>query len=900
MDIDREKALEFTDALLAGELPPEKKELLKRYLSKNPEFKEEMKEIKRAWNELEALDEKVGEITSNRPEEMSETLRNELQQFAEHAETEAGRTDQSERSGDNQQEEVSQNKRRSASFQRHRDQKEETGARPFTPRKTSRVRSIAAAAVFLIAVASGIFLVNRYINRDSSEGEDRQAIATIRQTTQTVKLFRNGTSMPIKEGEPIKQNDRIEVSGSGECIVRYVDQQTDITLTDGAKATFGEKNGTREIQLETGVLKGDVEQQPPGENLVLITRDGRAKVIGTKFTLSSNGISRLEVTEGSVQFESTRTGESVVVSRGEYAQTGKDSPLTTGVLPEFKPANKPPIADAGSDVSVMDRDGNGKETVRLDATGSKDPDGMIEEFVWSKNGNELGRGKRPRITLPTGTHRISLSVTDDRGGSDTDQVLVTVREQIKKDRQKTNREHISRRSENSVAKKITFPKFNPKQSEQFVIDSTDDWNAINDPEKRIFWVEPGDYTDRGQINITADGTKNNRRWILYRNPDRPNRKKHIWDMSPTKRATVAYLEFRDADFWVVDRLRLNSGIRVTGDKNNEGSSDHNIFHRLMWKEANNDYIRSGIRFGRRFSKDPGHDDPLATKNTLQNCIIAGIQPVDSKTDVVGVVIAQSEDTHIVNCEIFDVTDGLQTSIVDQTAKGTVIQNCDFYYTERFANHPDSRIEDAIDIKAHWPDEQAPADKSEWLLIEGNRIRDYNVIAHYQYSNFIRITGNILFDIDDEFAFVVHKKKEINYRFEVTNNVVFHTQKGFKPRHLDNSLFENNVFVDVRGDVTWSWFSNPENNTVRRNVFINSDVGTKCLKNTVERNAYYNSTPFACDSTDGEKGTIIRKKPEEAKHTDLKFQFRQISGPVDRTVPNSKVTPESPHSSWFQN
>ncbi len=456
-------------------------------------------------------------------------------------------------------------------------------------------------------------------------------------------------------------------------------------------------------------------------------------------------------------------------------------------------------------------------------------------------------------------------------------------------------EGVSESSE-SFEKEIDYPAYNPDDSEQFVIDSNSDWDAINDSGKRIFWVEPGDYTGKGTIRITADGTSSSRRWILYRNPDNPDKNRHIWDMNNANRALVAYLLFEDADYWVVDRIRMESGIRVTGASDDTGSSDYNVFNRMMWKDATNDYIRSGIRMGRRHSHDPGHNQSLATENTLQNSIIAGIQPVDSSTDVVGVAIIQGENNRVVNCEIFDVTDCVQTNLSEATAKSTKIQNCDMYYTQSFADDPDSRIENAIDIKAHWPDSEAPADKSEWLLIDGNRIRDFNVILHWEHSNYIRVINNIFFNVKN-FSYAVPKKLEINYKHELSNNVIYNTEKGFKPRHTDDSLYTKNIFVDVPGTV-WSWFSDPENNVVRKNVFINSDVGSVCLSNTVETNAYYNSTPFDCDDTDGQNGTIIRSSGSDANHTDLDFQFRQISGPVNRTIPNGKVTEDSPHASWF--
>jgi hypothetical protein len=88
----------------------------------------------------------------------------------------------------------------------------------------------------------------------------------------------------------------------------------------------------------------------------------------------------------------------------------------------------PPIADAGSDQTVMDADDNGSEVVTLDGGGSSDSDGSIIIYVWSEGGNQIVTGVNPNITLSIGTHTITLTVTDDDGATNTDIVIVTVQQ----------------------------------------------------------------------------------------------------------------------------------------------------------------------------------------------------------------------------------------------------------------------------------------------------------------------------------------------------------------------------------------------------------------------------------------------------------------------------------------
>ncbi|MFW6154549.1 MAG: right-handed parallel beta-helix repeat-containing protein, partial [Planctomycetota bacterium] len=58
----------------------------------------------------------------------------------------------------------------------------------------------------------------------------------------------------------------------------------------------------------------------------------------------------------------------------------------TGELCEFnnvESENSPPVADAGDDQTVTDSDENGSEDVTLDGSGSYDPDGTIDSYVWT-------------------------------------------------------------------------------------------------------------------------------------------------------------------------------------------------------------------------------------------------------------------------------------------------------------------------------------------------------------------------------------------------------------------------------------------------------------------------------------------------------------------------------------
>jgi serine protease len=87
--------------------------------------------------------------------------------------------------------------------------------------------------------------------------------------------------------------------------------------------------------------------------------------------------------------------------------------------------NQAPSADAGADQTLVAV--NCRATVTLNGSGS-DPDGDALTFVWTTEAGTF-TGPTPQLSLPTGTHLITLTVTDGNGGSASDSVVVTVRDE---------------------------------------------------------------------------------------------------------------------------------------------------------------------------------------------------------------------------------------------------------------------------------------------------------------------------------------------------------------------------------------------------------------------------------------------------------------------------------------
>lgn len=86
--------------------------------------------------------------------------------------------------------------------------------------------------------------------------------------------------------------------------------------------------------------------------------------------------------------------------------------------------NHPPVANAGPDQAFAC--GASEAHVTLDGSASSDPDGDALTFEWSEGGVVLGNSPMLNITLVSGTHAITLRVTDAHGASAEDFVSVGV------------------------------------------------------------------------------------------------------------------------------------------------------------------------------------------------------------------------------------------------------------------------------------------------------------------------------------------------------------------------------------------------------------------------------------------------------------------------------------------
>ena len=89
-----------------------------------------------------------------------------------------------------------------------------------------------------------------------------------------------------------------------------------------------------------------------------------------------------------------------------------------------------PVADAGSNQTLSIGEFEDFATVTLNGSGSYDPDGVIDSYVWTTLGSQIASGVTAQIQLPVGRHKINLIVTDNEGKVAFDVVEISVSRRI--------------------------------------------------------------------------------------------------------------------------------------------------------------------------------------------------------------------------------------------------------------------------------------------------------------------------------------------------------------------------------------------------------------------------------------------------------------------------------------
>lgn len=457
---------------------------------------------------------------------------------------------------------------------------------------------------------------------------------------------------------------------------------------------------------------------------------------------------------------------------------------------------------------------------------------------------------------------------------------------------------------------FNIPKCDELNPKVQMISSDEDWNEINNPEKSIFCVSPGNYETAGTIKITAKGTKEEKKFLFLNDGNEV----HPGKLETEKQAKVE-LDFQNASYWIVDRLSCTEKYENTCFSVHSGS-----FGIILSRLFATDFYGAVLVRGSEFP-------PYTSDITIQNCRFDPMSFHGIDNDKVAISLSSSRwnkngtliNTKILNNEIRNSNDGIQTilhpeiPLIKVQFPGTLIEGNHIYidtdvYTDGNGNiDPNGKFaltENAIDIKA------ASYDITNPLVIRKNifwgwRRTDKNgggsgswgsaLGTHFEPHNVI-IEKNLIFDSNRAISWQsgINGTIKHNVLYDIGYNTDGNTGYSMFTYTSKNVNVEKNIIYPK--DKKGRWFStyNDETNLkVFSNVAIDAATcqGTRTDTTTFNNNYHYNTTRQKYHDEDGKYYPDVGS----ANHEDFTFTTDIFTNnPRTITLKGIKPTINSPH------
>jgi len=340
-------------------------------------------------------------------------------------------------------------------------------------------------------------------------------------------------------------------------------------------------------------------------------------------------------------------------------------------------------------------------------------------------------------------------------------------------------------------KDISLPVCDASNPQVQMIEDISDWNFINDPDKTIFCLSPGDYSSKGAIKLTASGTASEPRYIILNNGN----DKHPVQLNRTQLAKYR-LNFTHADYWIVDRQAYWEDTTAMHSFVQLNKSSHNIFNRGLLQDTANGFTLYNGSHNNIIQKQ--HIEK--TKWSVLKHNFEDLAAINLKCQNNGESI---KNTIVVNNEIINYVDAFQTVRLYGAYKigseinfeGTIVFNNDMYVTNIMYSdgkgHSTTQgersfTENAVDLKG------GSSNPSNPIIVSNNRMWGYKTVDN-TYSN-IADAGN---------AMVVHYDVR---NVKIENNIIFNSNNGLmgggplgNRYPLEDSVIKNNIFYNIKGN-----------------------------------------------------------------------------------------------------
>jgi hypothetical protein len=169
-----------------------------------------------------------------------------------------------------------------------------------------------------------------------------------------VSLLRDGRALEVRPGQALFARDVIQVGPDSVASLGWNQGGTHLELKAGSALEIAKSRfGGRILLLQNGTIQASVAPQGRWQPLTIQTPDARARVVGTRFTISTKpGSTRLDVLEGTVRLTKTLEAEhaEILVEAGQTALVAAGIRLQSGPLTGFL-SNETWLVPAGTALS---------------------------------------------------------------------------------------------------------------------------------------------------------------------------------------------------------------------------------------------------------------------------------------------------------------------------------------------------------------------------------------------------------------------------------------------------------------------------------------------------------------------------------------------------------------------
>lgn len=236
------------------------------------------------------------------------------------------------------------------------------------------------------------------------------------------------SSMDVSTRYVWRSNGEIVSEANDTYLVSNLDQGKQITASVIASYIGGDEGAPGESSPVTVAVKAT--NTPP---VAAISPSQFQVIAGETFTLDASSSTDSDgvissyvwtVENSDIEFRG-KTTQASFTSAGTYTITlrVKDNrgEVGTASATVIVVANTLPVANAGNDFSVQ-----AGQTASFDGSSSTDADGTITSYAWSSSVGNLSGAQPSTVINAVGQYTYTLTVTDNLGGTDTDEVVVTV------------------------------------------------------------------------------------------------------------------------------------------------------------------------------------------------------------------------------------------------------------------------------------------------------------------------------------------------------------------------------------------------------------------------------------------------------------------------------------------